>query len=55
MAFMVPLMSLVAAADKSVRVASGASRLCVSSSLFFELGLFIVIAPLFSDHFEFMR
>src|SRR5438876_8772811 len=50
MAFIVPLMSLVAATDRSVRVASGASRLCVSSNLFFELGLFIVVAPLLSDH-----
>src|ERR1700757_3811927 len=47
MAFIVPLISLTAAADRSVRVASGASRLCASSSLFFELGLFILIAPLF--------
>src|SRR5207249_8984153 len=55
MAFIAPLMSLTAACDRSVRVASGASRLCASSSLFFELGLFIAIAPLFSHHFELVR
>src|SRR5205809_4243395 len=55
MAFIVPLISLTAACDRSVRVASGASRLCASSKRFLESGLFIVLAPSFVDRFEFIR
>src|SRR5437762_6476444 len=55
MAFIVPVMSLVAACDRSVRVASGASRLCASSKRFLESSLFIVLAPSFFDRFEFIR
>src|SRR4029077_14885121 len=42
-AFIAAVMSLVAACVRSVRVSSGASRLCKSSMVFFELGLFIVM------------
>jgi hypothetical protein len=52
MAFIAAVMSVVAACDKSVRVASGASRLCASSKRFLESGLFIVLAPSFVDRFE---
>src|SRR5215831_5077756 len=52
MAFIVPLISLTAAADRSVRVARGASRLCANSSLFLELGLFIVIRPSFFERLD---
>src|SRR5438874_4587906 len=55
MAFIVPLTSLTAACDRSVRVASGASRLCLSSKRFLESDLFIVLAPSFFDRFQFIR
>src|SRR4029077_6964473 len=42
-AFIAAVMSLVAACVRSVRVSNGASRLCKSSMVFFELGLFIVM------------